>query len=626
MSEVECFIATTTFGNTRVLKAEGTWERSPRPAAFHLDDRRPHPLLSSHAAIGYRTSSVIGSDTSEARQIMVTRSWIAHVSFRSVVVLTALILGAETARADGNLQHLRHIIIAMQENHSFDNYLGVLAYLPNTPYHSGKLKGPHHECAAMDHTCVDGLTCVLSRRRGALICLNSSLSNTRGRVRSFHEPRYCTGPDLDHSWTGSHEEANLRRPNTTLRSSPDNGFVRVNAKTEAPEQATDHDTMGYYTDADLPFYYGLAETFAISDRYFAAVLGPTFPNRSYLLAGTSFGHLTTSEIIGPYQPITGTIFDELDAHGISWTDYAADIPYSSLLFRVSAGHTKPVSMFVADAAAGALPAVAFVDPSFVADQTINGAKYETDEHPPNDIRAGEYFVAQLITALRNSPSWNDSVLFLTYDEHGGFYDHVKPPAAAQGNARTPDGIAPGQCADASSPPASKQPGGGANCSDSKTMDAPTLCSGFTPTGPYPADCATFNQLGFRLPFIVVSPFAKPHYVSHTVGSHTSLLAFIEKRFSLPSLTARDANANDLEEMFDFDNSPSLNASLATAPLPVQPGDPNCPFTGSPSGAFVDDRVEHVRPDVERATTSRPRASTRPYPHTDPDPAPGLPRA
>ena len=94
----------------------------------------------------------------------------------------------------------------------------------------------------------------------------------------------------------------------------------------------------------------------------------------------------------------------------------------------------------------------------------------------------------------------------------------------------------------------------------------------------PEDCATYNQLGFRVPFIVVSPFAKPNYVSHTVGDHTSILALIEKRFlNNQHMTARDANANTLEDMFDFDNSASLNAVVPAAPLPA-PNDPGCPFT------------------------------------------------
>src|SRR5262249_48803661 len=163
---------------------------------------------------------------------------------------------------------------------------------------------------------------------------------------------------------------------------------------------------------------------------------------------------------------------------------------------------------------------------------------------------GQYFVSTVMNALRNSPSWNDSIVFLTYDEHGGFYDHVIPPPAPQGGASTPDGIEPGQCADNSNPPTSPQPGGRASCAHSSNIDAPGLCPGFTPTGPYPASCATFNQLGFRMPFVAVSPFSKPSYVSHVVSSHTSFLALIEKRFSLPSLTLRDANANTLEDMFD----------------------------------------------------------------------------
>jgi phospholipase C len=484
-------------------------------------------------------------------------------------------LGAAGVRADGDLNKVQHVVIMMQENHSFDNYFGALPYVPGTPYHRAKSKGG---CGRSDHRCVDGLTC--RSKGGTLACKNRNPSNERGVVKAFHETRYCTGPDLEHGWPGSHEEGNFKKPNRMLHASPNDGFIRVNAMTQGPTQATAHDAMGFYTDVDLPFYYGLAETFAISDRYFAAVVGPTFPNRSYEVAGTAFGHLTTGEIIPPaggFLPITKTVYDLLDAHGVSWTDYYSDLPYSAI-FHTSTGHTRSVTRFAADAAAGKLPAVSFVDPSAIVDQTIAGTKYETDEHPPNDIRAGEHFVAGVITALRNSPSWNDTVLFLTYDEHGGFYDHVKPPRAEQGGAATPDGIAPGQCADASNPPASTQPGGGANCQISSTMDAPMLCPGFTPTGPYPKTCATFDQLGFRLPLVAVSPFAKAHYVSHAVGSHTSLLAFVEKRWSLGTLTARDAHSDDLEDLFDFDTSPSLASTVGTAPLPAQPGDPNCPFT------------------------------------------------
>lgn len=220
-----------------------------------------------------------------------------------------------------------------------------------------------------------------------------------------------------------------------------------------------------------------------------------------------------------------------------------------------------------------------MDPNFGA----VGTTLENDEHPPTDIQRGQAFVSQVISVVRQGPYWKDSVIFITYDDDGGFYDHVAPPRASQGRARTPDGISPGQCADLSNPPASEKPGGGAECStnfmsttDTSVLDAQMLCPELAdnPTGPYPAQCASFDQLGFRVPLLVVSPFAKPHYVSHTVGDHTSLLAFIEKRFlsrangSRLHLTRRDQHASTLEDLFDFDNAPSLSTPLLQALPPA----------------------------------------------------------
>ena len=488
------------------------------------------------------------------------------------------LLGPAPARADGNLQNVNHIIIIMMENHSFDNYLGALPYVPGTPYHNAKGSGVTRGCDPNDHSCVDGLNCRQPRNGGVLKCRNANKSNFKGRVRAFHETSYCTGPDLDHSWDGTHREVNFKHPNRTLKSPRNNGFILQNALTESPGQDITHDAMGYYTDVDLPFYYSLATTFAISDRYFASVLGQTFPNRAYLGAATSFGHLTTSEILSAlpsgYKPINGTIYDLLDQQGVSWADYYSDLPYSAVFTGVGDPHHQHIGVFAGSAAAGTLPAVSFVDPSALPNQLINGTLYQTDEHPPNNIRAGQYFVSTVINALRNSPSWNDSLIILTYDEHGGFYDHAAQPAAP-----LPDNIPPGQCADLHNPPASMIPGGGKGCSHSSNIDAPALCPEFMlGPAPYPADCANFDQYGIRLPFIAISPFAKPRYVSHAVADHTSLLALIEKRFlGGAHLTARDAVADTLEDMFDFDNSPSVNLTIPTAPLPSV-SDPGCPFS------------------------------------------------
>lgn len=336
--------------------------------------------------------------------------------------------------------------------------------------------------------------------------------------------------------------------------------------------------MGFYTQDDLPFYYDLAQKFAIDDRYFSSVLGPTLPNRSYLMAATSFGHLTGADPMPPggYKPINGTIFDLLESRQVSWADYFQNGPQAGV-FRQWSGagrdpHFFPVQDFLTAAAGSSgareLPQVAFVDPG--------GGN---DDHPPTDVQRGQAFVSRVINAVRNGPYWKDSVIFVTYDEHGGFYDHVAPPRAPQGSARTPDGIFPGQCADLSNPPASREPGGGADCTS--VADAQWLCPALAqnPNGPYPENCASFDQFGFRVPFLVVSPFAKPHYVSHTISDHTSLLAFIEERFlsdaasgtgsgSRLHLTARDQYASALLDLFDFDNAPSLNTSASQAELPA----------------------------------------------------------
>ncbi len=501
--------------------------------------------------------------------------------------LAALGTSVATARAEGDLHKVNHIIIVMQENHSFDNYFGALPYVPGGPYHGGA-------CSQNDHSCVDGLTCTVPSP-GTFNCSNSSLDDDGSTVFAFHDPRFCTGPDLDHSWKGSHKEANFNDPAATILSSPNDGFVRQNdATTEGQidntETPTGDDTMGFYTQDDLPFYYALAQSFAIDDRFFCSVIGQTFPNRAYLLAATSFGHLTTSEVFPPpggYKPITGTFLDLLDQRNVSWVDYFAEIP-QSFSFRPSAfpfvtAHSARVSTFLAQAAAGTLPSVSFVDPIF---GVIFGVGAENDEHPPTDIRKGEAFVSLIVNAVRNGPNWKDSIVFIVYDEHGGFYDHVAPAPAPQGGALNPDGIDPGQCADLSSPPASTMRGGGANCSVVSPAEALAICPAFMQFEPYPADCPNFDQLGFRVPFIAVSPFSKPHYVSHTVGDHTSLLALIEKRFMsnnqgngnshIPHLTARDANADPLEDMFNFSSAPSMSTPVPTAPA-ASPSDPGCPF-------------------------------------------------
>lgn len=500
----------------------------------------------------------------------------------------------------GGVHKVKHVIIVMQENHSFDNYFGALTYAPGSPYHSprgpgergddgrddggrDRDDGDRHGCRPDDHSCVDGLRCNLDAG-GQFRCANSNPDDDGSTVFAFHDPNRCVVPDLDHSWRASHLSLNFDAPNAGLRHPQMNGFVRANDLTEQPdhgaETPTDDETMGFYNQDEIPYYYGLAQSFAISDRFFSSVVGPTFPNRSYLVAATSFGHLTTNDTFPPpggYRPITGTIFDLLEANNVSWADYFQDVPQGGAFRPFSATavdpHFFPLTVFLAQAAGApglpALPAVSLVDPNF----GLFGAASENDEHPPTDIQRGQAFVSQVISAVRNGPNWEDSVIFVVYDEHGGAYDHVAPP-----RAHRPDGIAPGQCADLSNPPASLEPGGGAECSAnllgkaSSLDDAIDLCPALAadPTGPFPRACADFDQLGVRVPFIAISPFAKPHYVSHEVADHTSILAFVETAFlsGHQHLTERDEHAHDLLDLFDFARAPSLHTAVGVAAPPV----------------------------------------------------------
>jgi phospholipase C len=268
--------------------------------------------------------------------------------------------------------------------------------------------------------------------------------------------------------------------------------------------------MGYYDQEDIPFYYELASTFAMSDRYFSALLGSTYPNRYFLAAGTSFGIVST-KITNLAPPGVPNVYRALNAKGVSWKTYATTLA-SIFLFpdfaATQSDHVFPADQFAIDAASGTLPQVSFVEAGFAQAPSV-----ETDEHPPADMQLGQHWVWQQVTALTRSPLWPSSALFITYDEHGGLYDHVPPPAA---------------CAPDDTPPALNPELGG------------------------------FDQLGFRVPLIVVSPWARRHYVSHAVHSHTSILRFLEAKFDLPALTKRDANSDALLDLFDFESSPRID--------------------------------------------------------------------
>jgi phospholipase C len=396
---------------------------------------------------------------------------------------------------------------------------------------------------------------------------------------------------------GSHKDANFFHPEQALRHPLNDGFVMQNdimaPDTHRTGPADGGRAMAYYTQADIPFYYDVAAKFAISDRYFGSILGASDPNHAFHLAGTFFGHITDEEMGPPrpsgWRPRGGTIYDLLDRAHVDWAESFQDAPegtaYRPVVDPHFIGHADLTDRLRGKPGATALPPVVWVNPRHGA---FDHGASANNEHPSSDIQRGQAWVSALLNDLRHGPYWKDSAVLITYDEGGGFYDHVKPPRAPQMGARTPDGLEPGLCADASHLPDSGRPGHGARClferKTGTTFDeVKQLCPAFDPARPYPANCPSYDQLGFRAPLMVVSPFARRAYVSHRVADHASLLALIEKRFltgpdgRTRRLTKRDAAAWTLEDMFDFRRAPSLATELAP---PAAPPSVDCsPATG-----------------------------------------------
>ena len=352
-------------------------------------------------------------------------------------------------------------------------------------------------------------------------------------INAFHLQTMCV-ENTSADWATSH--INFNRFNETSDTPTMDGFV-VQAGAAAMGQGS-KDTvgvraMGYYTATDLPYYYFMASQFATSDRWFAPAPTETEANRLYLVAATSVGHVHR-----PTQQVSAkTIFDLLDTKNISYKIYYLDPQLDTELDDFSgfmANHQNkfaPISQYFTDLQNGTLPQVSYIEPGFTDGD---------DEHPGlgNDIQVGAAETANIMNAFMASSAWKDSAFILVYDEGGGFYDHVPAPTTVP----SPDGIPP---------------------IDLITSNPPD------PKG-------DFTRYGFRVPVIVVSPFTKKHYVSHTVTDSTAVLKMIEARFGLPNLNHRDAAGMDMSEFFDFQGKP-----WATPPTPpAQPTNGPC-YDGLP---------------------------------------------
>jgi phospholipase C len=384
---------------------------------------------------------------------------------------------------------VRHVIILMQENRSFDHYFGRLQT-------SGQPDA-------------DGIPDGYGNR------------DREGRwVSPFHLPSTCLPGDPPHQWDNMHAHWNGGRMDGFLAEAE-----RKSGARPLPAGFDDDDddatgggryVLGTFDGRDIPFYYYLANTFTVADRYFASAMAGTWPNRQFLYTGTAQSpRAATGMLTG-----TRTIFDNLDDAGVSWTVFNDGSPRQDCIGwtrRPAPQHRGPhgarnvqtMNELFAALHDGTLPAVSFVDP--IAE----------DEHPPGDIQRGENWTRRLFVAATKSPLWPSLALLYTYDEGGGFFDHVAPPPACAPSADKPE----------------------------------------------------LDHRGTRVPLVVISPWARRHHVSHVVHDHTSMLRFVELLFDLPALSARDANADALLDAFDFDAPPRLEV-----PAPPPAGHGGCKRT------------------------------------------------
>ncbi len=502
--------ATITAGASATL----TWDiTGGTPTSFSLTDGSGNTVCNP-CTVPQGTASVTPTATT-------TYTATAGVSAGNTIQQSATV--TVTAASAGVV---KHIFFMLQENRSFDMYFGQLgAYRPTRLAQFG----------ITDTQTIDGFDPTVTLTN----------ANTGAKVQPFHEPTVCT-ENLTPAWDESHHDVTLVGGDgawTTTTTFTNSSFGMqgfLDTTSSVPQNYDPNGTraMGYYNQQDLPYYYDLATFFATSDAWHSPILANTVPNRMYLMAGTSFGHEYPDGDANHPLYSAPTIFRAMNTANVSWAYYYHDGIFLANFadFGDTAIQSKifPVSDLLTTLAGTcsggtcdpdkSLPEVIFID-------SASGSS-GLDEHPDNNIQSGAAYVQSIIAALMQSDAWQDSVFILSYDEGGGLYDHV-PPASVP----LPDSYAPGDCPDANN-------GSVDYCQVGKLG-------------------GTFDLTGFRVPVIVISPYAKPNFVSHTPRDYTAILAFIEKTFNVQPLSARDTYwqdpSRDMSEFFNFTSPALLNA-------------------------------------------------------------------
>ena len=410
-------------------------------------------------------------------------------------VLPAERLVAEAARVQGRRalpspreMPIDTVVVLMMENRSFDHYFGW------------------YEAADARNT---GLT------------YPTPAGEQAATYRLTPDFQGCGHPDPDHGWTGGRFQYNGGR---------NDGFYFGNEK----GTGSDEFAIGYYLEDDLDFIAPAARAFTLYDRWFCSIMASTYPNRHYQL-GAQNGGQKGNDLPPETEQRLGfqweTIFDRARRRNVSAAYYVSDLPFPALYGARGIGWIRPVSQFYADAAAGTLPQIAFVDPPFRDGGGGDGTS--ADEHPLADIRLGQAFMSDVVHAFMASPQYRRGVMFVNYDEWGGFFDHVPPPHVPDDRANRSDLF------------------------------------------------EDWSFMGFRVPAVAISPFTRGGRVAHPTVGHESILKLISYRFGLGHLTKRHRYAYNVARTFDFERPD---------PEPPELPDPDrilatpCRLGGNPDGS------------------------------------------
>lgn len=372
---------------------------------------------------------------------------------------------------DPSASGIEHVVVVMMENRSFDHYLG---WVPGARGRQAGLRFPD--------------------KKGQMI----------DSFRLSQNPEYgyggCGKEDPDHGYNGGRVHLNGGKLDGWLGTV---GDANVD---------TDHFPIGYYTDEDLPFFKGVAENWTVCDHYFHGILASTYPNRIYMHSGE-----TDRLSNGIDRSTLPTIWDRLAAKDVSGTYFFQDLPLTALWYEQHLDISQPFASFLAQAAAGQLPAVSYVEPRFVGENPgapIDGVPVSTpggisnDDHPVGDVRDGQAFLNSVYDALRSSPNWDKTLLIINYDEWGGFYDHVMPPTGPVSDAER--------------------------------------------------DLGNDGRLGFRVPCVIIGPRAKQGVCSLPFDPQ-SILNFICWNFGLDPIGSRADWSLNLAYALDFTSAPRTDA-------------------------------------------------------------------